>query len=104
MELREHVGQKQQRRKTAAFRDQLRLCQQQREHREPLLTLRPEAAEIARAAGEHDVVEMWPEARRTTLEVAVEPPLEGLDRRRVALVDHPCLRANHDARAVCATP
>ena len=49
VELGEHVVEEEQRREAAAVGDQLRLGEQEREHREPLLALRAEAAQVAAA-------------------------------------------------------
>ena len=86
IELREHVVEQQQRRHACALRDQLRLREEQREHREPLLALRAEAAQLARAGDDDHVVEVRAERRRAAVEVAVESLLELRRRRRFALV------------------
>ena len=47
VELGEHVVEQEERREAAAVGDQLRLGEEEREHREPLLALRAEAAQLA---------------------------------------------------------
>ena len=76
VELGEHVVEQEQRRDAAALGDQLRLGEQEREHGEPLLALRAEAPQLARAGGDDDVVEVRAEAGDAALEVAVEPRVE----------------------------
>ena len=73
VELREHVVEQEQRRDAAAVGDQLGLGEQEREHGEALLALRAEAAQLARAGRDHDVVEVRPEPGDAAFEVALEP-------------------------------
>ena len=86
VELREHVVEQQQRRDAATAGEHLGLGEQEREHREPLLALRAEAAQLAGRARDHDVVEVRAEPRRAALEVAVEPRCERGRARRLAVV------------------
>ena len=72
VELGEHVVEEQERREAAAVGDQLRLGEQECEHREPLLALGAEAAQLAAGGGEDDVVEMRADAGDAAVEVAVE--------------------------------
>ena len=53
-----------------------RLCEQQREHGEALLALRPELTQVTRAARDEHVVEVWAEARGPALDVAGEPRVQ----------------------------
>ena len=78
VELREHVVEQEQRRRRPAFREQLRLREQEREHGQPLLSLRAVAAEVAPAGRDPDVVQMRPEPGRAPVEILVEPRLESL--------------------------
>src|SRR5207244_4298777 len=82
IELRKHVVQQKQRPRPTLLLKQLGLSEQKREDGKPLLTLRPERAQVARARQYRDVVEMRPEARRAALEVALGRSLEILYRRR----------------------
>src|SRR5205807_8757459 len=75
-----------QRRHAAALGDQLRLGEQQREHCEPLLALRAEAAELAAAGGEHHVVEMRAGSGHTTFQIAVGAGVESRDGRRLTVI------------------
>ena len=67
-------------------RQQLRFCEQEGKHGEPLLALRAVLAQIALAAPDQHVVEMWADAGCATLEVAVEPRVERFARRRLSVV------------------
>src|SRR5439155_18738123 len=72
VELREYVVEQEQRRRV----EQLCLREQQREHRQPLLALRAELAQVEIAARDQHVVEMRTETGRPTLEVAGKPRVE----------------------------
>ena len=82
VELREHVVEQEQR----ADGQQLRLGEEQREHREALLALRAELAQVAVAARDEDVVEMRAETGRAAFEVGLQASLELLDGRRLGVV------------------
>jgi len=86
IELREHVVEEQQRRRRAALGEERCLREDQREHRETLLALGPEAPQVAVSSQDLHVVEVRPEPGRATIEVGVKPLLERLDRRRFGLV------------------
>ncbi len=87
VELREHVVEQQERRRRAALGEQLGLREQEREHGQPLLSLRAVAAQVAPAGGDPDVVQVRPEPGRAALEILVEPRLESLRARRLGLVE-----------------
>ena len=63
IELREDVVEQEQRRDARPVGDRLGLGEEQGEQGEPLLSLRAEAAQIAVAGGDHDVVEVRARAR-----------------------------------------
>ena len=86
IELREHVVEQEKRRNTGAVDDGLRLGEEKRKQREPLLSLRAEAAQVAAAGNEHDVVEVRPERRRAAIEITVESGCESSQRRRLPFV------------------
>ena len=68
---------------------QFRFRKQEGQHRKTLLALRPELAQITIAARDHNVVEVWADSRRTALEIACEPLLQRLPRRRLGIVREP---------------
>ena len=71
-----------------ATRDEhLRLGEQQREHGQPLLSLRAEAAQVAIRGKQPHVVQVRPDARGRALDVPLEPRLELGSGRRLAVVD-----------------
>ena len=70
IELREHVVEQKEWRHPAPRGDRLGLGEEEREEREPLLSLRAEAPQVAVGGGEEDVVEVRPERRRAPLEIA----------------------------------
>ena len=72
VELREHVVEQEQRRR----REQLGLGEEEREHRQPLLALRAEAAQLAAGGSDREVVEVRAEPGRPAREVGVEARLE----------------------------
>ena len=100
VELGEHVVEQHERRRAAPLRDHLRLGEQEREHREPLLALRAEAAQVALAGADGDVVEVRAGAGDAALEIALEPRLERLDRRRLAGVVERRIRQSELAGAL----
>ena len=83
VELREHVVEQQER----PNGQQLRLGEEQREHREPLLALRAETgADRGRRSSTSTSSRCGPEPRRAALEIRLQPRLELLDRRRLGVV------------------
>jgi hypothetical protein len=68
---------------------QFRFRKQEGQHRKTLLALRPELAQITIAARDHNVVEVWADSRRPTLEIAREPLLQRFPRRRLGIVRKP---------------
>ena len=52
-------------------------------------------------ARQDDVVEVWSEARRSPLEITVEPGLERLDGRRLSFVGHPRSRQPELLGSLC---
>ena len=100
VELGEDVVEQQQRPVPRRSASSSASAEQQREHREALLALRAEAAQVAAGRENADVVEVRPEARRAALEVAVEAGLERRGSRRLALVAQlACGRPSSSARS-----
>jgi hypothetical protein len=62
IELGEDVVEQQQRAGFAPLRQEIGLCEQKRENRETLLTLRAEAAQVTSAGGDSNIVEMRSES------------------------------------------
>ena len=86
IELGEHVVEQQQRPRPAPFLEQLRLAEQERQHRQALLALRTERPQIALAGKDADVVQMRAEAGRAALEVAIGAGCEVVGGGRCPLV------------------
>ena len=103
VQLREHVVEQKKWRRRAAVGDQLRLREQEREHGQPLLSLRAVAAQVAPAGADPDLVQMRPEPGRAPLEILLEPRLESLGARRLGLVQQPRRRPVRALRPVRRT-
>src|SRR5439155_10123218 len=80
------VVEEEQRRSGTPLRQQLGLGQEQRQDGHSLLALRAVAPEVAAAGRDSNVVEMRPEAGRTSLEITIQTCVQLIRRRCVAFV------------------